>query len=196
MGSEMCIRDSGEGDAGGNADEVAGGLAGGGVVGEGRGGLGDDGAAEGGVGIGVAVEDLVFRTGVELVDDSLSEGKFRVEGLGARGEDRDGEGSDVDRQMRGGTDGVVAAACEEEQKPGGEEAEAHGLLSHCGRLWGMCKIGAGSRLADALKMRVLEEGWVFEAVAEGAVEGDVGQPDQGDCQQGGLVLEVSNAEEG
>ena len=35
------------------------------------------------------------------------------------------------------------------------------------------------RVSDVLEMGVLEEGWVFEAVAEKAVEEDVGGPDEG-----------------
>jgi len=47
---------------------------------------------------------------------------------------------------------------------------------------------------DVLEVGVFEEGRVFEAVAEEAVEGDVGCPDEGE----GLVpvLEVADEEEG
>ena len=43
--------------------------------------------------------------------------------------------------------------------------------------------GSGGRVAaggNVLEVGVLEEGRVFEAVAEEAVEGDVGCPDEGD----------------
>ena len=72
----------GEDDLGGEGDEVAGGLAGGSVVGEGRGDLGEDGAVERSVGVGSGgVEDAVLGAGVELADDGLGEGDLSVVGL-------------------------------------------------------------------------------------------------------------------
>src|ERR1700748_2056611 len=48
--------------------------------------------------------------------------------------------------------------------------------------------------SDALEMGVLEVGGVFEAVAEEAVEGDVGCPDEGDGGGEGPVLDVAGEE--
>ena len=101
----------GEGDAGGDGDEVGRGLAGVGIVGEGGGGFAQDGAVEGGVGVGgVGGDDAVLGAGVELADDGLGEGGFGVEGLGLGGEDGDGEGAGVGGKVRGGAYGVVATA--------------------------------------------------------------------------------------
>ena len=129
------------------------------------------------------------------MDDGLSEREFGMECLSARGEDRHSDGSDADRQVRGGTDGVVAAGCQEEQKPGRKEAEAHKLLSHWSGLWGMCKIGAGAGLGDALDVGVFECSWVFEPVAQGAVERDMAYPNQRYCDETRLVLDVAEGEE-
>jgi len=102
---------SGEDDPGGEGDEVAGGLAGGGVVGEGGDDFGEDGAVESGVGGGcVGLEDVIFGASVELADDGLGEGDFSVVGLDAGGEDGDSEGADVGRDLRCGAGLVVAAA--------------------------------------------------------------------------------------
>ena len=50
---------------------------------------------------------------------------------------------------------------------------------------------------DVLEVGVFEEGWVFEAVAEEAVEGDVGCPDEGDGFGASVpVLDVAGEEEG
>ena len=117
----------GEGDGGGDADEVAGGLAAGGVVGEGGDGFGEDGAAEGGVGgvggvvggAGYGGKDAVAGGGVEFADYGLREGDFGAEGLDAGGEDGDGDGSDVRGDVGGGACLVIAAAgCCEKEKQG------------------------------------------------------------------------------
>lgn len=47
-----------------------------------------------------------------------------------------------------------------------------------------------------LEVSVLEEGRVFEAVAEEAVEGDVGCPDQGEFGWQVPVLDVAGQEKG
>ena len=47
-----------------------------------------------------------------------------------------------------------------------------------------------------LEVGVLEEGGVFEAVAEEAVEGDVGNPDQGQFGGEVPVLDVAGEQEG
>ena len=49
---------------------------------------------------------------------------------------------------------------------------------------------------DVLEVGVLEEGGVFEPVAEEAVEGDVGCPDEGDGCGEPPVLKVAEEEEG
>ncbi len=119
----------GEDDFGGDGDEIAGGLAAVGVVGERRDGLREDGAAEGGVGVGVvAVEDAVSGAGVELADGGLGEEHFCVEGLGFGGEDRDGESVDVGGDVSGGACLVVAAAGEADDEREGEK-EAHAAVS-------------------------------------------------------------------
>ena len=41
-------------------------------------------------------------------------------------------------------------------------------------------VGFGLRFGEVLEVGVLEAGRVFEAVAEEAIEGDVGCPDEGD----------------
>ena len=106
----------GEEDFGGDGDEIAGGLAGGGVVGEGatvwvRMVPWRVASASGGVG----VEDVVSGAGVELADGGLGEGHLGVEGLGVGGEDGDGEGADAGGDVGGGAGGVVAAAGEQER---------------------------------------------------------------------------------
>ena len=63
-----------------------------------------------------------------------------------------------------------------------------------------CWEGAGSGRSvaeggDVLEVGVLELGWVFEAVAEEAVEGDVGGPDEGDGCDQSPMLEVAEEEE-
>ena len=58
---------------------------------------------------------MIFGAGVELADDGLGEGDFGVVGLGAGGEDGDGEGADVGGDVRGGADLVVAAAGERQE---------------------------------------------------------------------------------
>ena len=78
---------------------------------------------EGGVGVGgVGVEDAVLGAGVELADGGLREGHFGVEGLGAGGEDGDGEGADVGGNVGGGAGLMVAAAGEGREKKESEEA--------------------------------------------------------------------------
>ena len=59
--------------------------------------------------------------------------------------------------------------------------------------------GSGGGVAaggDVLEVGVFEEGGVFEAVAEEAIEGDVGCPDEGDGCGHSPVLEVAEEEEG
>ena len=46
-----------------------------------------------------------------------------------------------------------------------------------------------------LEVGVLEESWVLEAVAEEAVEGYVGGPDEGDGGGSGPVVEIAAEEE-
>ena len=113
----------GEDNFGGDRDEIAGGLAGGGVVGEGGDGLGENGAAKSSVGVGGGrVEDLVFGAGVEFADGGLGEGHLSVEGLGVGGEDGYSEGADVGGDVSCGASLVIAASGEDQGEAGKDGA--------------------------------------------------------------------------
>ena len=110
---------------------------------------------QGGVGVGVvAIDDLVAGAGVELADDGLGEGEFGVEGLGAGSEGGDRDGSDAGGQMRRGADAVVAAAGEQEKRRREEDAEAHELLSHWGRVWGCARLVRDGCTSHSSRMRL------------------------------------------
>ena len=184
----------GEDDGGGDGDEVAGGLAAVGVVGEGGDGLGEDGAVEGGVGVVGAVEDLVVGAGVELGDGGLGVGHFGVEGLGAGGEDGDCEGADVGGDVSGGADLVVSAA--EEQGEGAEGGEGEPEAAQGSVEQGIAARGLGwiaglgglaahrltllSHSGEVLKVGVFKVFRIFQPEAEEAVEGDMTGPDDGE----------------
>jgi len=122
----------GEQDFSGDGDEITGGLAAGGIVGEGSDGLGDDRTVEGGVGIGRAgVENAVVCAGVELADSSLGKCHLCVECLGLGGEDGDSEGADIAGNVRRGTGLMVAASGERKEEQQREKAESHASYLYC-----------------------------------------------------------------
>ncbi len=115
-------------DAGRDGDEIAGGLAGLGVVGERRVDLGEDRAVQNGIGGAgmVALRDAVFGTAGELLHDRLGEDNFRAIVFDFCLEDGDVDGCDAGRQMTRAADGVVAAAGDKQE----EERSERGSGTH------------------------------------------------------------------
>ncbi len=116
---------SGQEDACRHRNQVAGGLAGIGVVSQRRDRLGEDGSAKGGVCIGrVGVENTIPGTGIKLANDALGESHLGVVCLRARREDWHRKSAYVCRDMSRRSSRVVATPRQQrrDQKREGKEA--------------------------------------------------------------------------